>query len=270
VARLIQELWNDTPKKKDLELRVFKYLIAYAEFQFGDRVEGIPYQERGNGYRMDNWKVEIENSFCLYDCSTFAFETDGSISFIVCNDLVFPYYEKILDLLRPWSEYVDQNSTSLSNSLTGDHIDLILMLCSTMERKIAQVHTHRNHFDLAESHCQRALSQARLYEGEKEIKTDLLLLILRIYGELRHYQGNYDHAVVFAEEGCNCVAIANNPVKPDVQKAAGTPIEYLIHKGDLYNATLDSLKDIANKVDQQSDEAARGYFNLAIVIDKQE
>jgi hypothetical protein len=44
----------------------------------------------------------------------------------------------------------------------------------------------------------------------------------------------------------------------------------------LYNAerfaqaTLDSLKDPANKVDQQSEEVARGYYNLANVISLQE
>jgi hypothetical protein len=29
-------------------------MISYAEYQFGDRVEGRSYRERANGERMDN------------------------------------------------------------------------------------------------------------------------------------------------------------------------------------------------------------------------
>jgi tetratricopeptide (TPR) repeat protein len=48
-----------------------------------------------------------------------------------------------------------------------------------------------------------------------------------------------------------------------------------MHKDDLYNAgrfaeaTLDSLKDPANGLDQESKEVAKGYYNLATVITKQ-
>jgi tetratricopeptide (TPR) repeat protein len=88
-------------------------------------------------------------------------------------------------------------------------------------------------------------------------------------------QGNYAAAVASAEEGYDCAAVAYNPVHPEVQKAASTLIEYLCCKGDLSNAerfaeaTLDSLKDPANKVDQHSEEVARGYYNLANVINQQ-
>jgi gamma-glutamylcyclotransferase (GGCT)/AIG2-like uncharacterized protein YtfP len=138
------------------------------------------------------------------------------------------------------------------------------------------VHLHRNHFDLAENHCQRALSQARLYEGEEEMKTDLLCRALKVYGSLRVKQDKHDDAVAFAEEAYNCAAIAYNPVHLEVQRAAGILIDCLSRKGDLYNAerfaqaTLDSLKDPANKVDQQSEEVARGYFDLANVIDEED
>lgn len=53
-------------------------------------------------------------------------------------------------------------------------------------------------------------------------------------------------------------------------------IACLTYKGDLNNAemfaeaTLASLKDPGNEVDQQSDEVAKGYYNLALVIDQQE
>jgi hypothetical protein len=83
-------------------------------------------------------------------------------------------------------------------------------------------------------------------------------------------------ALHFAEEAYNCVAIAYNSVHPQVQKAAGVLIDCLIHKGDLYDAerfaqvTLESLKDPANSVDQKSEAVAVGYYNLGMVICKQE
>jgi hypothetical protein len=80
--------------------------------------------------------------------------------------------------------------------------------------------------------------------------------------------------VSLAEEAYNCVAVAYNPVHPQVLEAAGVLINCLVHKGDLYDAerfaqvTLDSLKDPANKVDQQSEAVANGYYNMGKVIQK--
>jgi hypothetical protein len=167
------------------------------------------------------------------------------------------------------------NSSSLSDSLTGDQINHILWISSSTEFKIASIYVHRNLFDLAEDYCQRALPHARLYEGEEEEKADLLCRALSAYANLQDRQGKYTAAVAFAKEAYNYVAVVYNPVHPEVQTAACTLIEYLLNKGDLYDAerfsqaTLDSLKDPANKVDQQSERVARGNFNLANVIYQQ-
>jgi tetratricopeptide (TPR) repeat protein len=94
--------------------------------------------------------------------------------------------------------------------------------------------------------------------------------------DIKAFQENYVDALRFTEEAYDLVAIAYNPVHPKVQEAAGALIQCLIHKGDLYNAerfseaTLDSLKDPANGLDQESEEVATGYHNLADVISAQE
>jgi hypothetical protein len=41
-------------------------------------------------------------------------------------------------------------------------------------------------------------------------------------------QGDYTNAVLFAEEAYNVVAMAYNPVQPEVQTAAGELIECLL------------------------------------------
>jgi hypothetical protein len=73
-------------------------------------------------------------------------------------------------------------------------------------------------------------------------------------------------------EKLTIVAVAYNPVYPQVQEAAGVLIDCLTRKGDLYDAeryaqlTLDSLKDPANAVDQESEALARGYYDLGWVL----
>jgi tetratricopeptide (TPR) repeat protein len=60
-----------------------------------------------------------------------------------------------------------------------------------------------------------------------------------------------------------------------VLQAASMLIECLIQKGDFYDAlrflqfTLDSLKDPANGVNQESLQIAQGYYNLGNVINQQ-
>jgi hypothetical protein len=123
---------------------------------------------------------------------------------------------------------------------------------------------HRSQFHLVETHCQRGLSYARLYEGTEDKKTDLLCGALRIFYHLRMLERNHADALIFAEGAYNCVTVAYNPVHPEVQSAARLLIECLTLKGDFYNAelfaqmTLDSLKDPKNGLDQQSEAVARG------------
>jgi hypothetical protein len=88
-------------------------LISYALLQFGDRIPGKAYRERAfNGECIDNWIVEIGILIPMYLELTLIYDNDESLSTIVCDNLTFPYYEKILKLLRPWSAYLDVSSAS--------------------------------------------------------------------------------------------------------------------------------------------------------------
>jgi len=133
----------------------------------------------------------------------------------------------------------------------------------------------RNEFNMAEDHCQRALSYARLYEGKEEVKTDLLCAALIGLYEIYRDQGNFDKALILVEEAYNCVAVTYNPVHPKVQNAASSLIECLVNKGDFDHAktfaqlTLESLKDPGNGLDQQSEAVAKGYYDLGHVIHQQ-
>jgi tetratricopeptide (TPR) repeat protein len=167
------------------------------------------------------------------------------------------------------------SSASHIGSLDKDQINHTLFHFSQTERNMGLSYIRRNQFDLAENHCQQALIFAKLYEGKEELKTYLVYEALRVSYELHRDQGNYNEALTFAEEAYNCVAIAYNPVHPEVQKATSTLIECLIFKGDFDHAetfaqmTLDSLKDPGNSLDQQSEAVAKGCHDLGSVINQQ-
>jgi hypothetical protein len=275
-AKVIMEIQNELSTKKKEEIRVLGHLISYAEQQFGDRVVGKAHRERGSGERINNWKVEILILVSIYMNLIDVYRKNESLSMVASDNITFPYYQKVLELLRPWSACLDVNCNSHMDSLDKDQINYTISFFVQTECNIGMIHQHRNEFVLAEGHSKRALSYARMYEGEEELKTDLLSSVLSTLYELRRNQGNYVDALAFAEEIYNCVAVAYNPVHPEVQSAASALIECLVAKDDFYDAerfaqaTLDSLKDSANGLDQQSEAVAKGYYDLGNVISQQE
>jgi tetratricopeptide (TPR) repeat protein len=276
VVRVIKEVEEEISIKQQQNIRVLGHLLSYADHQFGDRVPGKAYRERGDLERIDNWRVEIGILIPMYfNLAYYLNNNDESLSAIVRDNLTFPYFEKMLDILRPWSTYLDLNRPGHIGSLDKDQINHTLMYFSQVECNIATICKQRNQFDLAENHCQQALSYAQLFEGKEEDKTQFVRSALKILYALRRDQGNYDEGLTFAEEAYNGVAIAYNPVHPEVQNAAGMLIECLIMKGDFDHAekfaqmTLDSLKDPGNGLDQQSEPVAKGYCDLGKVISQQ-
>jgi hypothetical protein len=151
VAGVIEEIREERPKKTQLGIRVFGHLISYAEHQFGDRIPGKSYRERGDGDRIDNWKVEIEILIPIYCNLLDVYSTDESLSMIDSGNLRFPYLEKMLDLLRLWSLKLDSNSTSQIDNLDKDQMNIVLLLLATTERNIGIILRQRNEFELAES-----------------------------------------------------------------------------------------------------------------------
>jgi hypothetical protein len=255
--------------------RILYHFLSYAEFQFGNRILGQTYRERGDFGRIDNFQVEINIMIPIYQRSINVFIDDQSLSKIDRNNIVLPYYEKVLEILKPWSLCLDLDAADRVERLSNDQIDDILNYLSEVERNLSLICSDKNQFEISENHCQRSLSYARRYNEEGESKTTLLLDSLSIYCQILIARSDFTGAVTLAEEAYNCVAIAYNPVHPQVQEAACVLIECLIHKGEYYDAerfallTLESLKDPANKLDQEGEAVAKGYYYLASVICQQ-
>jgi hypothetical protein len=186
---------------------------------------------------------------------------------IIKHNLRLPLHEKVVNFLRPWSADLDSHSTGQIDSMRKDQANEILMLSAKTDINVAVIYIHINQLNLVESHCQRGLSFARLYEVTEDEKADLLCGALKTFYELRRLERNYTGSSTFAEQVYNCVAVAYISVHP-----TSTLIDCLTCKGDLCKAelfaqtTFDSLKDPKNGLDQQSEAVAKGYYDLADVI----
>jgi hypothetical protein len=241
VINVIDEIKKEMaiPQKNELKIRILEHLISYTEHQFGDRVPGSEYRERKNGDQIDlisNWEVEMFYLAEFYSSLICVYQNDDS-SIVVCDKLSYTSLEKIFDLLKPWTAYLDSNSTAAqTDSIDKDQINRILKLSSETERNMARVYTNKNLFKEADPYCRRAISQARLFEGEDKVKADLLYSSLRCSYENLAPQGRFTEGLIYVEEAYNCIAMEYDPKHSKVQEAATTLIECLIHKGDLFDA----------------------------------
>jgi tetratricopeptide (TPR) repeat protein len=258
--------------KKGEDCRVLEHLLSYLEHQFGEKITGIEYRERGNGERISNWEVEVMNLFKINTRLGDLYLQNNSMGMISRHEMRFPYLERSLSLLDPWLIHLDLDASNRTDSFNDHRMNHILAELSFVEYNMAIVTMYRNQSDIAEAHCQRCLAYSRRYglEGEKKI-TDILAA-LRIYCKIRQAQGDYSGAVTFAEDAYNLVVEAYDPVHPQVQEAAGTLINVLIAKGDLFDAeryaqvTYGNLRDKNNGIDQESEAVANGAYNLADVL----
>jgi hypothetical protein len=168
VVGVIEEILKDVTLKISMELdvRLLAHLKSYAKHQAGDRVLlGNASRKRNINYLVVEMLILIPDYIRLVDI----YQKDDSLcNVILRDDLVFQYYENMLHVLRPWPE-------SCKEKILRNQINFILILLSRTERNIASIHILLNEFNLAEDHCQRALSYAKLHEGTEEEISDLLM-----------------------------------------------------------------------------------------------
>jgi hypothetical protein len=91
---------------------------------------------------------------------------------------MFPYVKKRLEILRPWCELIDSDKANRTVSLSTAQVNEILDRCSSSERSIGDIYMDRYEWNLAELHCQQAITYARRCEGKNKVK--LLLHALTV------------------------------------------------------------------------------------------
>jgi hypothetical protein len=253
--------------KKGKDCRVLEHLLSYLEYQFGGKVAGIDYRERGNGERINNWEVEVEILHAVSCLLAGLYLHNNLLSMISRCEMSFPLLERSLSLLNPWLIQLDLDASNRMDSRNDWQMNHILEALFCTEHNMTTVTINSNQLDIAEAHCQQCLVYSRRYGLEGEEKTINIFDALSSYSNLRQRQKDYSGAVTFAEEAYNLVVEFYDPVHPQLQEAAGILIHILIAKGDYYDAeryaqvTYSNLRDKKNGMDQEGKEMARGAYN---------
>jgi tetratricopeptide (TPR) repeat protein len=248
-------------------VRILEHLLCYAKFQFGQPIADEIHRERVSGESIDNWTVDMMTMIPIYDRLINTHRNNKSLPLIDFDSITLQLNEKMVEILIPWLD-LDMDDTHTC-------MNYILWWLSQTEGNMSVIYGNRSEFVTAANCCQRALTYAKQYNEEGEKKTTLLFASLSNYINVHGLQSDFEGATKFAEEAYNVVAIAYNPVHPQVQEAASRLIECLSHSRDLRHAetfaqmSLDSLKDPANNVDQEGEEVARGYYDLGNIIHSQ-
>jgi tetratricopeptide (TPR) repeat protein len=264
-TRIINEIVAST---KGNFVRILEHLLSYAEYQFGKEITGISYREREDGERIDNWHVDVMILHNINRTLINLYIDKNSIDSRIRNEMIFScLLKRSLSFLNPWLVKLDSDDDIRMDSLLNELFFL--------EANMASMAMNKRQFDVAEGLCERCLAYSKRYGLEGEKKITMNFNALNMYSSLRERQGNYSDAVICAEECYNFIVEAYDPVHFQVQEAAGTLIDILIKKGDLFDAeryaqvTYANLRDKKNGIDQESEVIATGAYNLAKVLLKQ-
>jgi hypothetical protein len=195
-------------------LRILSHLLHYAETQFGERIVGETYRQRGNGEKIDNLTVEIRIVISIYRGFISVYGEDRSLSEEECRKIKIPYYLKMIEVLKPWALFLDTESRG--DTLSVAQIDYLWELLSHTELELAMIFMGNTSYDIAEMFFKKALAYARRYGKEGDKKTTLMHVVLSTFCQLRNLQLDFESAVILAEEAYDNVAVAYNPVHPKV------------------------------------------------------
>jgi len=270
--RIINEI---LATKKGNEIRVLEHLLSYAEYQFGEKVNGVLYRER-DGERINSWNIDLEIYYGINARMVDFYTSDRSLGLIKKSEKISLYLERSPRYINPWLIHLDSDGSDGISGLSEEEKNHLLQMLFTTESNLCKLTEERRQFDVAEGHCQRCLAYAKRLGIEGEFKTNMILEALTSCGDLRQRQDDFSSAVKYAEEAYNLVVEAYNPVHPQVQDAAGVLIQILIANDNLYDAqrfaeiTYSNLRDKKNGMDQESEAVAMGAYNLAHVIYQQE
>lgn len=270
VVQVILEILdlNDGPKY----VRVFEHLLSYAEYQFGERVEGKSYRERADGERISNWNAEFQNIFEIISkiIDTYIDNRSRGLEADSINRRI-GYLEKSFRILNPWFMCLDSDVNCQIENFNKGEKSIFLDRLTLVETQMAEICLDRSNFDEAAMHCERMLSISKVFDDDDE-KVNHLFQAISTHGVVMYKKGDYVRAKEFAEEAYNVVAVAYNPVHPKVQEAASMLIRTLFQTGDLEDAerfsevTYGYLKDPANGMNQEGYEVATGGYNYADAI----
>jgi hypothetical protein len=135
--------------KKGKDSRVLEHLISYLEPQFGEKITGIDYRERGNGERISNWEVEVMILCNISSRFGNSYLHNHSLSMMSSYEMGFPNLERSLNLLNPSLIQLDLDAINRIDSRNDHRMNNILEQLYSTEQKMASMTLNRNQLDIA-------------------------------------------------------------------------------------------------------------------------
>ena len=244
--------------REEEAIKVLESARVFAEYQFGPRIPGESYRLRGNGDRIDNWRV-MTMPLCLNLMQLTSLYIDQRTS--GSSDRALIHAVEARELIEPFRASIEYGE-----------LDYVLTLFFQTESNLAEIYVEKLQFEEAERHCQQSLVFARQSQGE--YRTSSMFEGLKKLSALRRQQYQLSEAMELCEEAYIIVSRAHGPAHPLVQDAAAELIECLIQlerfpQAEAYaRITYESMIDPRNGIDPESDGVARGMQQLAYVCSR--
>ena len=254
----ITKIWAECESTRNTTyaLKVLKYLLSFAEYQYGESQVGNTFRERMDGHRVDNriadtelWQISSTLGNRLYNQRTKSSYQEAEV-----------YFLKARVTLERWRVSADESNVETILPMLSEKL-------SITERYLADLYASQGRFEEAEYHCSECLKFATRTVGE--CHTIELFKALRTYGYLHERQSNYVKAISYFEDAYICVSEAYGPVHPRVQEAAGYLTDSLLQSKSYARAegyariNYESLIDPSSGISPDSFEVARGAQQLA-------
>jgi tetratricopeptide (TPR) repeat protein len=261
------------------EIRILEYCLSFAERQYGDRIIGKAYRERGDGSKIDNWKCEIDciEFLCFQIGSAFKMSTNTIDDIDIRRDnykQAIKFAEKSLFVLEPWRTQIDLEKRNRTDQLDQKMINNINYKLSHNESTLSDIHTLLNEYDKAEEYYYMAILHAGKIT-EKSSRVELLYYAMIIRGKNLRVQANFDDthvalnkAKAVFEEAYIIVSEAYSLGNPMTLEAANLLISCLIELGEFYDAERYSrmcYECLTRPIDTESLDVADAAESLADV-----
>jgi tetratricopeptide (TPR) repeat protein len=275
VALIITKIKRQAELKEgtESEIRLLKYCILFAKYQYGSPVVGKSYRERDNGSQISNWNVELGTLLHLYlKLGTIHRQMndimDDYISTKNALETAIPYFRNALKLLEPWKAQIDVDETIRINDLNEDDIGHIYYQLSNVELNLSTLYISLEEYDKADDYCNLAISHARLVIIE-DWRIESIYNALFAKGDSLYSQSRFIEAKAVCEEVYNFMVDIYYTDHPLVLHAANLMIRTITeigeHKDSERYARI-SYECLTRPIDNESEVIADAAQTLAQVI----
>jgi tetratricopeptide (TPR) repeat protein len=214
------------------KLKILKYSLSFAEFQFGNRIEGKSRRIRNNIW-ISNEFVELD-ILCKInsDLGVLYFPDENKIkdNIYECSAIKSIYYfENILTILNYWQTEHNKLKDERIENINDNIINKIYKIFGVTKEKLGLCYQNLHDFDRALANFDESISYIRFTEEQ-------LWKLLEYKARCFYRQEKFNEAKDLISTSYNILAKKYDPCHVDNLRVGNTLIRTLIQTGELYDA----------------------------------